>query len=72
MKKSAVLKNDRDRQQVVLRTSDNARTIEMPPRTPGGGSSVNGGEFLALATRYCNDVYREAGKQGRRACECKT
>ncbi len=31
---------------------------------PGGGSSVNGGEFLmlALATCYCNDLYREASR----------
>ncbi|MCE4553631.1 OsmC family protein [Roseateles cellulosilyticus] len=31
---------------------------------PGGGSSVNGGEFLmlALATCYCNDLYREAAR----------
>lgn len=29
------------------------------------GSSVNGGEllFLALATCYCNDIYREAAKR---------
>jgi hypothetical protein len=32
----------------------------------GGGSSANGGELLclALATCYCNDVYREAKKRG--------
>ena len=32
----------------------------------GGGSSVNGGELLclALATCYCNDVYREAARAG--------
>jgi uncharacterized OsmC-like protein len=30
----------------------------------GFGSSVNGGEFLmlALATCYCNDLYREAAR----------
>jgi uncharacterized OsmC-like protein len=30
------------------------------------GADVNGGEllFLALATCYCNDVYREAAKRG--------
>lgn len=33
---------------------------------PGGGSSVNGGELLclALATCYCNDLYREAARRG--------
>ena len=31
----------------------------------GYGSSANGGEllFLALATCYCNDIYREAAKR---------
>ena len=31
-------------------------------KSPGRGSAVNGGEFLvlALATCYCNDLYREA------------
>ena len=35
-------------------------------RSQGLGSSVNGGEllFLALATCYCNDIYREAAKRG--------
>jgi uncharacterized OsmC-like protein len=38
----------------------------IPPKTDGRGSSVNGGEllFLALATCYCNDIYREAGSLG--------
>lgn len=38
----------------------------MPPKQDGFGSSVNGGEllFLALATCYCNDLYREAKKRG--------
>ncbi|MEJ2666593.1 MAG: OsmC family protein [Deinococcales bacterium] len=32
---------------------------------PSGGSAVNGGEllFLALATCYCNDLYREAKRR---------
>lgn len=34
----------------------------MPSKPSGKGSAVNGGEFLmlALATCYCNDLYREA------------
>jgi uncharacterized OsmC-like protein len=38
----------------------------IPPRPSGYGSSANGGEllFLALATCYCNDIYREAAKRG--------
>ena len=33
---------------------------------PGGGSVLNGGELLclALATCYCNDLYREAAQRG--------
>ena len=36
------------------------------PKPDGFGSSANGGEllFLALATCYCNELYREAGKRG--------
>jgi organic hydroperoxide reductase OsmC/OhrA len=36
------------------------------PGRPSGGSSLNGGELLcaALATCYCNDVYREAARRG--------
>jgi uncharacterized OsmC-like protein len=35
-------------------------------RDSGYGSRTNGGEFLclALATCYCNDIYREADKRG--------
>ena len=36
------------------------------PKATGFGSQTNGGEllFLALATCYCNDIYREAAKRG--------
>ena len=38
----------------------------MPLKSSGFGSAVNGGEFLmlALATCYCNDLYREAARLG--------
>jgi len=51
--------------QVQVRTNDSQKALEIPPK-PAGGSSVNGGEllFLALATCYCNDLYREAAKRG--------
>jgi uncharacterized OsmC-like protein len=51
---------------VVLSTNGNARGIEIPPKESGPGSSVSGGEllFAALATCYCNDIYREAAKRG--------
>ncbi|MEH6435695.1 OsmC family protein [Massilia sp. DD77] len=42
--------------------TDSAQQVLDVPGKPGGGSAVNGGEFLmlALATCYCNDLYREA------------
>ena len=41
------------------------RALVIPPKASGFGSSATGGEllFLALATCYCNDIYREAGKR---------
>lgn len=52
--------------QVVVKTNDNAQSIAIAPKSSGMGSSVNGGEllFLALATCYCNDLYREAAQRG--------
>jgi organic hydroperoxide reductase OsmC/OhrA len=47
--------------------ADNARkTLPVPANPAGGGSAVNGGGFLmlALATCYCNDLYREAERLG--------
>ena len=43
-----------------------AARINIASRPSGFGSSVSGGELLllALATCYCNDIYREAGKLG--------
>jgi organic hydroperoxide reductase OsmC/OhrA len=50
----------------TLTTNDHSRSIAIPPRESGFGSSANGGEllFLALATCYCNDTYREVAKRG--------
>jgi len=50
---------------VTLQTNDNVHSIVVPPKSTGYGSSVSGGEllFLALATCYCNDLYREAAKK---------
>lgn len=51
--------------QVVVHTDGRRSTVGIPGR-PGGGSALNGGELLcaALATCYCNDVYREAARRG--------
>jgi organic hydroperoxide reductase OsmC/OhrA len=66
MKISAGVTNREGQHQVTLQTNENVQSIMIPPKVSGLGSSVNGGEllFLALATCYCNDLYREAGKRG--------
>ena len=58
--------NAENQHQVMLRTGDSEHSIVVPPKSTGFGSSMNGGEalLLALATCYCNDIYREARKQG--------
>ncbi len=66
MKISAQVKNSNGSHEVYLKTNTNAHSIDIPPKAGGFGSSANGGEllFLALATCYCNDIYREAAKRG--------
>lgn len=66
MKISARVTNRRGEHSVSLRTEAREHSITIPPKAEGMGSSVNGGEllFLALATCYCNDIYREAAKRG--------
>jgi len=65
MKIIAKVENSKDNHQVTLQTNDNVHSIVIPPKSTGYGSSANGGEllFLALATCYCNDLYREAAKR---------
>jgi organic hydroperoxide reductase OsmC/OhrA len=64
MKISAKVQNSEGQHHVILRTNDNVHSLTIPPKPAGFGSSANGGEllFLALATCYCNDIYREAAK----------
>jgi organic hydroperoxide reductase OsmC/OhrA len=66
MKISALVQNSEGQNSVTLRTNDHVHNLSIPPKQTGFGSSANGGEllFLALATCYCNDVYREAAKRG--------
>ncbi len=66
MKISAHLQNSYGDHQVTVTTSGQSQSLHIPPKPSGFGSSANGGEllFLALATCYCNDLYREADKQG--------
>ena len=64
MKFSATVQNSPFIHRTLLKAGDKEQTLNIPPR-PNGGSSVSGGELLllALATCYCNDIYREAGKR---------
>jgi uncharacterized OsmC-like protein len=66
MKISARVQNSKDLHHVTLDTNGSAHSLTIAPRATGFGSSANGGEllFLALATCYCNDIYREAAKRG--------
>jgi len=68
MKISATVINQGRRHRTVLRTNDKQQYLTIPAKAEGLGSSVNGGEFLfmALATCYCNDIYREAYERGLR------
>lgn len=65
MKITARVDNSQGQHHVTLTTNDNFHSIVIPPKSTGFGSSANGGEllFLALATCYCNDIYREAAKR---------
>jgi len=61
----AHVENRSNQHNVTLETNGHRHTIAIPPKPAGFGSSVNGGELLALAlaTCYCNDIYREAAAQ---------
>ena len=62
----AQVQNSYGEHHVTLTTNNDAHPIVIAPKASGFGSSANGGEllFLALATCYCNDIYREAAKRG--------
>jgi organic hydroperoxide reductase OsmC/OhrA len=63
---SAVVRSAASYHQVVVSTGSSQQSISVPAKASGQGSSINGGEFLmlALATCYCNDLYREAARLG--------
>lgn len=63
---SARIANKKGEHRVSLKTDERGHSLMIPPKPDGFGSSVNGGEllFLALATCYCNDIYREARRRG--------
>jgi organic hydroperoxide reductase OsmC/OhrA len=65
MRIRAHVRNGGGKHDVRLETNEAARSLAIPPKSSGAGSSANGGEllFLALATCYCNDIYREAARR---------
>lgn len=64
MKISATLHSQYQEHVVTVNTNGASRQIDIAPKANGYGSSVNGGELLllALATCFCNDLYREAAR----------
>lgn len=64
MRIAACVLNSGHAHRVTVATGADARRLAIPAKTSGFGSGINGGEFLmlALATCYCNDIYREAAR----------
>lgn len=63
---SAVVSSSPCGHEVTVRTGGASQSLAIAAKPSGEGSAVNGGEFLmlALATCYCNDLYREAQRLG--------
>jgi organic hydroperoxide reductase OsmC/OhrA len=66
MEISAVVKNSHAHHEATVLTGASSQQVSIPAKATGNGSAINGGEFLmlALATCYCNDLYREAARLG--------
>jgi len=62
VKITATVRSSTNAHEAIVATNGAAQALSVPVKSSGKGSAVNGGEFLmlALATCYCNDVYREA------------
>ncbi len=62
---STRMQNSEGKIKVIFQTGERSHFINVPPKSSGYGSDVNGGEFLflAMAVCYCNDLYREATKK---------
>ena len=63
---TAVVTNSSSGHEVTVQTGSSTQSLRVPAKNGARGSGVNGGEFLmlALATCYCNDLYREAERLG--------
>ena len=65
MEIAATVRNSNRDHAVTVSTAGREQTLAIASKA-AGGSAINGGEFLllALATCYCNDLYREAERLG--------
>jgi uncharacterized OsmC-like protein len=65
MRIEATLENSVNGHSVVVKTNSVSKTLTIPQKSEGRGSGINGGEllFTAIATCYCNDIYREAARR---------
>lgn len=65
MRITASIFNQGNQNDIQVATNGNSKPIAIRAKADGKGSSVNGGEllFAALATCFCNDLYREAAKR---------
>ena len=66
MRIAATVTSSATTHEVSVSTGEASQSLAIPRKAAGPGSGVNGGEFLmlALATCYCNDLYREAQRLG--------
>lgn len=62
---SATIRNSLEKNDIRVQSNGDSRILTIPSKPDGYGSAVNGGELLLLsiATCFCNDLYREAGKR---------
>lgn len=62
---SATIKSSFNQHEVEVQTNGAAKQMHIAAKSTGYGSSISGGELLllALATCFCNDIYREAAKR---------
>ena len=66
MKINASVENSKGKHEATVATVGRAQRIGIQPKSSGFGSAASGGELLclAMATCYCNDIYREAAQRG--------
>jgi uncharacterized OsmC-like protein len=62
---SATINSSYNQHQIAVQTNGDSKSVTIPYKSTGYGSSINGGELLllSLATCFCNDLYREANKR---------